>query len=55
LIFEKVGLPLIHHSLDGFNTTLFAYSQTGSGKTYTLSGGDTYDDRGNDVTTSFLR
>jgi kinesin family protein 6/9 len=45
-IFEKVGLPLIHHSLEDFNATLFADGQTCSAKTYTLSGGDTYDDRG---------
>ncbi|OHT07077.1 Kinesin-like protein KIF6 [Tritrichomonas foetus] len=45
-IFQNVAMPIITHALDGFNATLFAYGQTGSGKTYTLSGGDTYDERG---------
>ena len=45
-IFDKVALPLIHHCIDGYNATLFAYGQTGSGKTYTLSGGESYDERG---------
>ena len=45
-IFQNVAMPIISHALDGFNATLFAYGQTGSGKTYTLSGGETYDDRG---------
>lgn len=26
------------HLLEGYNTTLFAYGQTGAGKTYTLFG-----------------
>lgn len=45
-IFDSVAKPLIDHAIRGYNATLFAYGQTGSGKTYTLSGGDTYDERG---------
>jgi kinesin family member 6/9 len=32
--------------LDGYNGTIFAYGQTGSGKTFTMSGGDTWNQRG---------
>ncbi|CDW75634.1 kinesin motor domain containing protein [Stylonychia lemnae] len=32
--------------LDGYNGTIFAYGQTGSGKTYSMSGGDTWNQRG---------
>jgi len=45
-IFNSVAKPMIDHAINGFNATLFAYGQTGSGKTFTLSGGDTYDERG---------
>ncbi|KAH0793513.1 Kinesin-like protein KIF6 [Histomonas meleagridis] len=45
-IFNTVAKPLIDHALQGYNATLFAYGQTGSGKTYTLSGGDSFEDRG---------
>lgn len=45
-IFKAVAEPIILHALDGFNATLFTYGQTGSGKTYTLSGGDTFEERG---------
>ena len=32
--------------LDGYNGTVMAYGQTGAGKTYTTTGGDTYETRG---------
>jgi kinesin family protein 6/9 len=32
--------------LEGYNGTIFAYGQTGSGKTYSMSGGDTWNQRG---------
>ncbi|XP_049816109.1 uncharacterized protein LOC126263130 [Schistocerca nitens] len=37
-IFDKVVKPLVHPTVDGFNTTIFAYGQTSSGKTYTMLG-----------------
>jgi len=30
--------PLIHSCLEGYNTTIFAYGQTGAGKTHTIMG-----------------
>ena len=32
--------------IEGYNSTIFAYGQTGSGKTYTMSGNDTWEERG---------
>lgn len=38
MIFEEVVSPILDEVLNGFNCTLFAYGQTGTGKTYTMSG-----------------
>jgi hypothetical protein len=38
--------PHIEDVLNGFHSTIFAYGQTGSGKTFTLTGGQTYSQRG---------
>ncbi|KAL1526132.1 hypothetical protein AB1Y20_014860 [Prymnesium parvum] len=35
-LFQKLGVPLVHSVLSGYNGTLMAYGQTGTGKTYTL-------------------
>lgn len=35
-IFETVAQPVINDFLEGFNGTIFAYGQTGTGKTYTM-------------------
>eukprot|EP00347_Sterkiella_histriomuscorum_P023771 403333442 len=45
-VFERVAQPVIQNCLDGYNGTIFAYGQTGSGKTYSMSGGDTWNQRG---------
>ena len=37
-IFDKVGIELCSHALEGFNATLFCYGQTGTGKTWTMQG-----------------
>eukprot|EP00597_Dinobryon_sp_UTEXLB2267_P006559 CAMPEP_0170065946 /NCGR_PEP_ID=MMETSP0019_2-20121128/5826_1 /TAXON_ID=98059 /ORGANISM="Dinobryon sp., Strain UTEXLB2267" /LENGTH=1251 /DNA_ID=CAMNT_0010272909 /DNA_START=49 /DNA_END=3804 /DNA_ORIENTATION=+ len=37
-IFQQMGLPLVDAAIDGYNTVLFMYGQTASGKTYTLFG-----------------
>ncbi|KAL9597025.1 MAG: hypothetical protein Q9219_005400 [cf. Caloplaca sp. 3 TL-2023] len=38
MIFEDVVTPLLDEMLQGYNCTIFAYGQTGTGKTYTMSG-----------------
>ncbi|KAI6191648.1 Kinesin-like protein KIF11 [Aphelenchoides bicaudatus] len=37
-IYKEVVAPLVLQVLDGFNATVFAYGQTGAGKTYTMEG-----------------
>eukprot|EP00755_Sulcionema_specki_P031042 Sspe_Gene.2054::Locus_680_Transcript_1_1_Confidence_1.000_Length_2886::g.2054::m.2054/K10394/KIF3A; kinesin family member 3A len=37
-VFEKIGRPMVDTAIDGYNTTLFTYGQTSSGKTYTVQG-----------------
>lgn len=37
-VFQEVGVSLVDNLLAGFNCTLFAYGQSGSGKTFTMEG-----------------
>jgi hypothetical protein len=45
-VFEEVAKPLLEPFFKGVNTCVCCYGQTGAGKTWTLSGGDTFDSRG---------
>lgn len=47
-IFETLMCPIVDELIDGFNGTVFAYGQTGAGKTHTISGSSlgVYEDRG---------
>ncbi len=38
IIFDDVVKPILSEMLAGYNCTIFAYGQTGTGKTYTMSG-----------------
>ncbi|XP_055808512.1 kinesin-like protein KIN-5B isoform X2 [Solanum dulcamara] len=38
-IYDQAISPIVKEVLDGFNCTVFAYGQTGTGKTYTMEGG----------------
>ncbi|KAK4038378.1 P-loop containing nucleoside triphosphate hydrolase protein [Parachaetomium inaequale] len=38
MVFEDVVKPVLDEMLSGYNCTIFAYGQTGTGKTYTMSG-----------------
>ncbi|KAK4166306.1 putative kinesin-like protein bimC [Cladorrhinum sp. PSN259] len=38
MVFEDVVKPMLDEMLAGYNCTIFAYGQTGTGKTYTMSG-----------------
>ncbi|KAK9469747.1 P-loop containing nucleoside triphosphate hydrolase protein [Lipomyces arxii] len=44
MIYDDVVAPILEEALSGYNCTIFAYGQTGTGKTYTMSGdiNDTY-------------
>ena len=37
-VYDKVVQPLVEEVLEGYNCTVFAYGQTGTGKTYTMEG-----------------
>ncbi|KAK7940426.1 hypothetical protein WMY93_003752 [Mugilogobius chulae] len=37
-VYDEVIRPLVESVLHGFNGTIFAYGQTGTGKTYTMQG-----------------
>ena len=37
-LYDEAVRPLIDSVLEGFNGTIFAYGQTGTGKTYTMQG-----------------
>lgn len=37
-VYKKIGRPILDHSLEGYNSCLFAYGSTGSGKTYSMTG-----------------
>ncbi|CAL3970160.1 hypothetical protein PZA11_006439 [Diplocarpon coronariae] len=38
MIYDDVVTPMLNEMLAGYNCTIFAYGQTGTGKTYTMSG-----------------
>jgi kinesin family protein 3/17 len=37
-VFKQAALPIIESVLEGYNGTIFAYGQTGTGKTHTMEG-----------------
>jgi chromosome segregation ATPase len=37
-IYKRIGEPMAEACLQGYNCTIFAYGQTGAGKTYTMQG-----------------
>ena len=45
-LYDQAIAPIVEEVLDGFNCTIFAYGQTGTGKTYTMEGGDRNSDTG---------
>ncbi|EOA26502.1 hypothetical protein CARUB_v10022551mg [Capsella rubella] len=38
-LYHQAVSPIVFEVLDGYNCTIFAYGQTGTGKTYTMEGG----------------
>ena len=46
-LYETTARPVVESCLEGYNATIFAYGQTGTGKTYTMTGSDSLvNDRG---------
>ena len=45
-LFDTVAINIIDHVLQGYHGTIFVYGTTGTGKTYTMTGGNDYKDRG---------
>ncbi|KAG0601473.1 hypothetical protein M758_11G114200 [Ceratodon purpureus] len=45
-MYKILGKPCVENALDGYNTTIMAYGQMGSGKTYTMMGDGTLCGRG---------
>ena len=37
-VYENLGAPMLNNALAGFNCTMFAYGQTGAGKSYSFVG-----------------
>jgi hypothetical protein len=37
-IYKETAYPIIESVLEGYNGTIFAYGQTGTGKTHTMEG-----------------
>ena len=37
-VYEKTAKPAVNSILEGYNSTIFAYGQTGTGKTFTMEG-----------------
>ncbi|KAK9068491.1 hypothetical protein SSX86_012605 [Deinandra increscens subsp. villosa] len=37
-LYDQVVYPIVKEALEGYNWTIFAYGQTGTGKTYTMEG-----------------
>ena len=37
-IYEETASPIVANVLEGYNGTIFAYGQTGTGKTHTMTG-----------------
>lgn len=47
-LYDEMVRPLVESVLSGFNATIFAYGQTGTGKTYTMEGCKTANNEGLD-------
>ncbi|XP_057665128.1 kinesin-like protein unc-104 isoform X7 [Diorhabda carinulata] len=38
IVYKDIGEEMLQHSFDGYNVCIFAYGQTGAGKSYTMMG-----------------
>ena len=37
-VYEDIGIEMLQHAFEGYNVCIFAYGQTGAGKSYTMMG-----------------
>lgn len=37
-VYEDIGVEMLDHTFEGYNVCIFAYGQTGAGKSYTMMG-----------------
>ena len=37
-MYEDIGIEMLEHAFEGYNVCIFAYGQTGAGKSYTMMG-----------------
>lgn len=54
-VFNDTALPIIQSTLEGYNGTIFAYGQTGTGKTHTMEGKDEPEDLRGIIPNTFQR
>lgn len=52
-IYDQIMRPIVDSVLEGYNCTVFAYGQTGTGKTYTMEGVSTDKERKGIIPNSF--
>lgn len=45
-VYETLGREVLDNAVGGYNTCVFAYGQTGAGKSYTMMGSDSGEHRG---------
>eukprot|EP00201_Polytomella_parva_P015707 CAMPEP_0175058252 /NCGR_PEP_ID=MMETSP0052_2-20121109/11744_1 /TAXON_ID=51329 ORGANISM="Polytomella parva, Strain SAG 63-3" /NCGR_SAMPLE_ID=MMETSP0052_2 /ASSEMBLY_ACC=CAM_ASM_000194 /LENGTH=731 /DNA_ID=CAMNT_0016323611 /DNA_START=71 /DNA_END=2263 /DNA_ORIENTATION=+ len=45
-VYDSIARPIVNSVMDGYNGTIFAYGQTGTGKTHTMEGAPTPDLQG---------
>ncbi|ELU07126.1 hypothetical protein CAPTEDRAFT_150014 [Capitella teleta] len=38
LVYDEIGIEMLEHAFEGYNVCIFAYGQTGAGKSYTMMG-----------------
>lgn len=54
-VYKSVVSPLLEEVLQGYNCTVFAYGQTGTGKTFTMEGERTNEGGGDALTWESVR
>ncbi|CAF5099234.1 unnamed protein product [Rotaria magnacalcarata] len=45
-VYQNLGIEMLEHSFEGYNVCIFAYGQTGAGKSYTMMGKNEFDQPG---------